>query len=57
MPQNKRESLIFTIMMCFTMVFVMSIYNVSLHMGGLSMKSVQQAWLGFPIAIFLQCAA
>ena len=27
MPQNKRESLIFTIMMCFTMVFVMSIYN------------------------------
>lgn len=56
MPQNKRESLIFTIMMCFTMVFVMSIYNVSLHMGGLSMKSVQQAWLGFPIAyIFAMC--
>ena len=56
MPQNKRESLIFTVMMCFTMVFVMSIYNVSLHMGELSMKSVQQAWLGFPIAyIFAMC--
>lgn len=43
MPHNKRESLIFTVMMCFTMVFVMSIYNVSLHMGGLSVASVQQA--------------
>ena len=56
MPHNKRESLIFTVMMCFTMVFVMSIYNVSLHMGGLSVASVQQAWLGFPIAyIFAMC--
>ena len=25
MPHNKRESLIFTVMMCFTMFFVMSI--------------------------------
>lgn len=29
MPQNKRESLIFTVMMCFFMVFFMSIYNVA----------------------------
>ena len=50
MPMHKRESLIFTVMMCFTMVFVMSIYNVSLNMGGLSATSIKEAWLGFPIA-------
>ena len=56
MPHNKRESLIFTVMMCFTMVFVMSIYNVSLNMGGLSAESIKEAWLGFPIAyIFAMC--
>lgn len=34
MPQNKRESLIYTVLMCFVMVFWMSMYNVTLHMGG-----------------------
>lgn len=57
MPQNKRESLIYTFIMCFMMVFWMSIYNVSLHMGGLSMESIKAGWLGFPIAYILQCAA
>ena len=38
------------------MVFWMSIYNVSLHMGGLSMESIKAGWLGFPIAyIFAMC--
>lgn len=56
MPQNKRESLIYTFIMCFMMVFWMSIYNVSLHMGGVSMESIKQGWLGFPIAyIFAMC--
>ena len=56
MPQNKRESLIYTFIMCFIMVFWMSIYNVSLHMGGVSMESIKQGWLGFPIAyIFAMC--
>lgn len=32
MPRHKRESLIYTIMMCFTMVFWMSMYNVSFVM-------------------------
>ena len=32
MPRNKRESLIYTVLMCFTMVLWMSIYNVTLHM-------------------------
>lgn len=56
MPRNKRESLIFTVMMCFVMVFWMSMYNVSLNMGGLSLESIQAGWLGFPIAyIYAMC--
>ena len=31
MPINKRESLLFTFIMCFCMVFWMSIYNVALR--------------------------
>lgn len=50
MPQNKRESLIYTIMMCFLMVLWMSMYNVMLHMGGFSMEVLREAWIGFPIA-------
>jgi hypothetical protein len=50
MPQNKRESLIFTVMMCFFMVLWMSIYNVAIHMGGLSLESIKEAWLGLPFA-------
>lgn len=56
MPQNKRESLIYSVIMCFCMVLWMSIYNVALQHGGLSLEVVQQAWLGFPIAyIFAFC--
>lgn len=50
MPQNKRESFIYTIMMCFIMVFWMSMYNVALHMGGVSIEALKEGWLGFPIA-------
>lgn len=50
MPQNKRESLIYTLMMCFVMVFWMSMYNVTLHMGGFNVETVKEGWLGFPIA-------
>lgn len=53
MPQNKRESLIYTIMMCFVMVLWMSIYNVSLHEGGLGIDSIRAGWIGFPIAYII----
>lgn len=49
MPTNKKESLIFTIFMCAFMVFWMSVYNVSLHLG-LNTSAIKEAWLGFPIA-------
>ena len=50
MPTNKRESLIFTFIMCFCMVLWMSIYNVSLQHGGFSAQVLADAWLGFPPA-------
>lgn len=56
MPQNKRESLIFTVMMCFFMVFFMSIYNVACHHGTFNLEIIKDAWLGFPIAYcFAMC--
>ena len=56
MPQNKRESLIFTIIMCFTMVLWMSMYNVTLHMGGFSMTVLKEGWLDSPSPTFTPCA-
>lgn len=53
MPQNKRESLIYSVMMCFTMVLWMSIYNMSLQMGALSIESIKAAWIGFPLTFVL----
>ncbi len=56
MPQNKRESSIYSVLMCFTMVLWMSIYNISWQMGALSVESVKAAWMGFPLSfIFALC--
>lgn len=56
MPQNKRESLIYTVLMCFCMVLWMSMYNVTLHMGGFSMEVLKEGWLGFRLLMYLPCA-
>ena len=51
MPTNKRESLIFTVIMCFCMVFWMSVYNVArIHGWEFSLTTLAEAWLGFPPA-------
>lgn len=51
MPTNKRESLIFTIIMCFCMVIWMSIYNVArMHGWQFNLDVVAEAWVGFPFA-------
>ena len=56
MPQNKRESLIYTVIMCAFMVLWMSIYNVSLQYGGFSLEAAIAGWIGFPIAYaFAMC--
>lgn len=56
MPNNKHESLIFTIMMCFVMVLGMSLYNAYLIQGQVSAAMVSQAWLGFPFAYIVAMA-
>lgn len=50
MPQNKRESLICTVMMCFVMVLWMSFYNVALQQGRFTLETLAAGWLGFPFA-------
>lgn len=50
MPQNKRESLIYTVLMCFVMVLWMSIYNVALQQGTLDFNVLITAWVGLPVA-------
>lgn len=56
MPQNKRESLIYTVMMCFFMVLWMSIYNVAFQYGAFNLDIVVTGWIGFPIAyLFAMC--
>lgn len=56
MPINKRESLLFTFIMCFCMVLWMSIYNVALQHGAINGEVVAAAWLGFPVAyVFAMC--
>lgn len=53
MPKNKRESLIFTVLMCFVMVFWMSLYNISLQTKELSFQVIQKGWLGLPLAYII----
>ena len=57
MPRNKRESFVYTIMMCFVMVFWMSLYNIYLHSGTFTLEVLKTAWLGLPLgyccALFL----
>ena len=56
MPTNKRESLIYTVLMCFVMVLWMSVYNVAMQYGRLSIEVIRDAWLGFPVAyVFAMC--
>ena len=52
MPMHKRESLIYTVLMCFTMVLWMSMYNVALHMGTLNMEVIRLA--GIPAGICMR---
>ena len=56
MPQNKRESLIYTVLMCFVMVLWMSPYNAALRHGGPGLPALTAGWLGFPFAyVFAMC--
>lgn len=49
MPVNKRESMIFTLLMCAFMVFFMTIYNMA-RIHGINSELIKTTWLGFPLA-------
>ncbi|WP_086348902.1 DUF2798 domain-containing protein [Candidatus Enterococcus clewellii] len=56
MPTNKKESIIFTLMMCTMMVFGMSVYNTFLHkgMGGMTPSEILPGFLpAFLVALVL----
>ena len=50
MPQNKRESLIYTVLMCFVMELWMSQNNAALRHGGPGRPALTAGSLGFPYA-------
>lgn len=52
MPTNKKESLIYTTVMCFFMVYFMSVYNIFLAMG-FSVSVLQMAWNELPLALIV----
>ena len=49
MPRNKKQGLIFTIMMVTAMVYAMSVYNIAINSGQLSYGTFYHALLGLPI--------
>lgn len=53
MPTNKKEGIIFTTMMCFSMVFGMSIYNLWLHQELYLTKFMIGLLPGFIVAFIL----
>lgn len=55
MPQNKRESFIFTIMMCFFMAFCMGLYALSKEIG-IGLEALKISWLSFPITYVVAVA-
>ena len=53
MPKTKFQGIIFTMMMVFAMVFVMTVYNISIETGGLQYATFEQAILDmWPVYIF-----
>ncbi|GAA0070991.1 DUF2798 domain-containing protein [Clostridium sardiniense] len=53
MPTTKKESLVFTIIMCAFMVLCMSIYNVSIYSGGFSKDVIIESLIGFPLTFIV----
>ncbi|MBL1225463.1 DUF2798 domain-containing protein [Enterococcus sp. BWR-S5] len=56
MPTNKKEQIVFTLMMCTMMVFGMSVYNTFLHTGleGVTLNGILPGFLpAFAVALLL----
>ncbi len=57
MPKTKFQSLIFTLMMVFCMVFVMTVYTVAIGSGGLAYwqfaASIREMWVEYAVVFVL----
>lgn len=57
MPKTKFQSVIFTLLMVFCMVFCMTCYTISLNMGGLTpqvfLLAIQEMWLEYVVVFCL----
>ena len=57
MPKNKFQSVIFTLMMVFCMVFCMTVYTVALGAGGLTysvfLTAIKEMWIEYVIVFVL----
>ncbi len=57
MPKTKFQRTIFTLMMVFFMVFCMTVYTISLNMGGLTYSAfelaIQEMWIEYVIVFLL----
>lgn len=54
MPQNQRESLLYTVMMCFVMVLWMSVYNVALQYGTLNLEVLEKGVDRIPLCLYIR---
>ena len=57
MPKTKFQSLVFTAIMAFCMVYCMTVYTVSLNMGGLSylvlFLAIKEMWMEYVVVFLL----
>ena len=53
MSTNKKEELIFGIIMCLIMVFFMGLLNISIHLGGFNLNSIKTTIIAFPITFII----
>lgn len=52
MPANRKEQFVYTFLMVALMAFIMISYNDVLQ-NGVSINSIKQAWLGFPLTFLV----
>ncbi len=57
MPKTKFQSVVFTALMAFCMVYCMTVYTVSLNMGGLSypvlLLAIKEMWVEYVVVFLL----
>ena len=53
MPTNRKENIIFGISMCLIMVFIMSLINISIHLGKLDFETLKTVIVAFPVTLII----